>query len=77
MAMLRIMIIWYSCFSLSHRGVFLGIQGVQNLTEISYGFQDKQDFPIPPKFKMAAKNRKSLNFSQVLEEQYLLPSHSF
>ena len=33
---------------------------------ISYGFQDKQHFPFPPKFKMVAENQKSLNFLEVL-----------
>ena len=35
---------------------------------ISYNFRDKWHFPFLPKFKMADKNRKSLNFSEVLEE---------
>ena len=35
---------------------------------ISYGFRDKRHFPFPQKFKMAAENRRSLNFSEVLEQ---------
>ena len=36
-------------------------------------FVDKRHFPFLPKFKMAAENRKSLNFLEVLEELYLIP----
>ena len=52
-------------------GVIIGTLGVQNFARnhsISYGFRDKQHFPFLPKLKMAAENRKSLNFSEVLVE---------
>ena len=42
-------------------------------SSISYGFRDKRHFPFPQKLKRAAKNRKSLNVSEVLEERYLVP----